>query len=76
MALAMLSCSWGLSEQLSHPSLLPQVDGRAAEELVVPLLSILGNLMVLRKEVIHWQKRFSLVPFQAMGCKIRIAQVL
>jgi len=76
MALPMLSRSWGMSEQLSHPSTLPQVDGRAAEELVVPLLSILGNFMVLKKEVVHWQKRFSLVPFQAMGCKIRIAQVL
>jgi hypothetical protein len=43
---------------------------------VVPPPSILRNLMVLKKEVVHWQKRFSLVPFQAMGCKIRIAQVL
>jgi hypothetical protein len=43
---------------------------------VVPLPSILGNLMVLKKEVVYWQKRFSLIPFQAMGCKMRIAQVL
>jgi hypothetical protein len=43
---------------------------------VVPLPSILRIFMVLKKELIYWQKRFSLIPFQAMGCKIRIAQVL
>lgn len=43
---------------------------------MVPLPSILRNLMVLKKELIYWQKRFSLVPFQVMGCKIGIAQVL
>ena len=42
----------------------------------MPPPSIIGNLMVLKKEVVHWQKRFSLVPLQAMGCKIRTAQVL
>ena len=43
---------------------------------MVPLPSILRNLMVLKKELIYWQKRFSLERFQAMGCKMRIAQVL
>jgi len=43
---------------------------------VVPLPSMLGNLMVLKKEHIYWQKRFPLVRFQAIGCKIRTAQVL
>jgi len=42
----------------------------------MPLPSILGNLMMPKKELIYWQKRFPLVRFQAIGCKIGIAQVL
>jgi hypothetical protein len=76
MALSMLSRSWECRSSYRIQAYCRKLGGRAAEELVVPLPSMLGNLMVLKKELIYWQKRFSLVPFQAMGCKIGIALVL
>ena len=75
MALPMLSRSWECRSSYRIHACCRKLGGKASEELVVPL-SILGNLMVSKKEVVHWQKRFSLVPFQAMGCKIRIERVL
>jgi hypothetical protein len=76
MALPMLSRLWECRSSYRIQAYCRKVDGRAEEELVMPLPSILGNLMVLKKEVIYWQKRFPLVRFQAIGCKIRTAQVL
>ena len=76
MALPMLSRSWECRSSYRIHACCRKLGERAEEELVVPLPSILRNLMVLKKELIYWQKRFSLVPFQAMGCKIRIERVL